>query len=255
MYPTGRQYGLEITSFIDERCDPVASTRAACRYLAFLYRLYGDWTLVLAAYNCGPGTLNRAMKRAGGDAKTFWDVYSYLPSETRGYIPSFIAATYAYAFHRQHGIEVAETPLPPAVDTVGVNRLVHLDQIATTLGISLETMRALNPKYLKDVVPALGKPYSIVLPQSHTVGFVGRAEEIHSKDSIYLAEYLNPANAKNTRALLTGTGGSTIHRVRRGETLSHIALKYGVKVSDIVRWNGLRTSHKLSINQRLEIRK
>jgi membrane-bound lytic murein transglycosylase D len=255
MYPTARQYGLEISSFVDERCDPVASTRAACRYLSFLYRLYGDWTLVLAAYNCGPGNVNRAMKRAGGDPRNFWEIYSYLPRETRGYIPSFIAASYAYAYHRQHGIELAERTLPRAVDTVAVRRLVHLDQIATTLAIPLETMRALNPKYLKDIVPALDKTYSIVLPQDLTVGFVGRVDEIHGKDSLYLAEYINPANIKNTRALLAGTGGATVHRVKSGETLGHIAIKYGVRVSDIMRWNGLRNSHKLSIGQRLEIRK
>jgi membrane-bound lytic murein transglycosylase D len=255
MYPTARQYGLEISSFVDERCDPVASTRAACRYLAFLHRLYGDWTLVLAAYNCGPGNVNRAMKRAGADAKTFWDIYDYLPAETRGYVPSFIAATYAYNFHRQHGIEIVDNPLPPAVDTVGVRRLVHLAQIASTLDIPIETVRALNPKYLKDVVPALDKTYSIVLPQRYTVGFVGRTDDIHSKDSLYLAEYLNPANIKNTHAMLTGTGASTVHRVKSGETLGHIAIKYGVRVSDIVRWNGLRSSHRLSIGQRLEIRK
>jgi membrane-bound lytic murein transglycosylase D len=259
MYPTARQYGLEITSFIDERCDPVAATRAACRYLGFLYRLYGDWTLVLAAYNCGPGNLNRAMKRAGygsGNGATFWDVYGYLPAETRGYLPSFIAVTYAYTFHRQHGIELEATILPPTVDTVSVRRLVHLDQVATTLGIPLETMRALNPKYLRDVVPALDKTYSIVLPQQYTTRYIGRAEEIHSTDSVYLAQYLNPSNLKNTRALLAGTGGGgTVHRVKSGETLGHIAIKYGVRVSDIMRWNGLRSSHKLSIGQRLEIRK
>jgi membrane-bound lytic murein transglycosylase D len=255
MYPTGKQYGLEITTFVDERCDPVASTRAACRYLSFLYKIYGDWSLVLAAYNCGPGNVNRAIKRAGTEVKSFWDIYPFLPAETRGYVPSFIAATYAYTYHRQHGIELVETSLPLAVDTVSVRRLVHLDQVATTLGIPLETVRALNPKYLKDVVPALDKTYSLVLPQSCTTDFVGRTDEIHSKDSVYLAEYLNPANFDKTKALLTATTSSTVHRVRSGETLGHIAIKYGVTVSQIMRWNNLRSSHRLSIGQRLQIMK
>ncbi len=253
MYGTGKACGLEITTFVDQRCDPVASTRAACRYLADLYRMYGDWHLALAAYNCGPGNVNRALKRAGEGAKTYWDIYTFLPAETRGYIPSFIAATYAYTFHKQHGIEISERSLPLAVDTVAVSRLVHLDQIATTLDVSLETLRALNPQYIKDIVPALDKTYSIVLPQDHTTRFVGREEEIHGKDSLYLAEYLKPANIDATRALLKST--ATVHRVKSGETLGHIAIKYGVTVKQIMRWNNLKNSHKLSIGQRLEIQR
>jgi membrane-bound lytic murein transglycosylase D len=253
MYPTARQYGLEITTFVDQRCDPVASTRAACRYLAFLYRTYGDWTIALAAYNCGPGNVNRALKRAGAGAKSFWDLYPYLPAETRGYVPSFIAATYAYAYHKQHGIEITEQALPLTVDTVAVNRLVHFEQVATTLEVPIETIRALNPQYLKDIVPALDKTYSLVLPMHHTTGYVGRAEEIHGKDSLYLAEYLNPANIDRTRALLTAT--ATVHRVAKGETLGHIAIKYGVRQSDIMRWNNLKSANRLSIGQRLEIQR
>jgi membrane-bound lytic murein transglycosylase D len=255
MYPTARQYGLEITTFVDQRNDPVASTRAACRYLAFLYRTYGDWTLALAAYNCGPGNLNRALKRAGGNASNFWDVYNYLPAETRGYVPSFIAITYAYTYHKQHGIEITDAVLPLVVDTVSVGRLVHLEQVATTLDIPIETLRALNPQYLKDVVPALDKTYPLVMPLQQTTNYVGRAEEIHSKDSIYLAQYLNPANIDSTRAVLTAAAANTVHRVRNGETLGHIAIKYGVSVSQIMRWNNLKNSNRLSIGQRLVIQK
>jgi membrane-bound lytic murein transglycosylase D len=253
MLPTARQYGLNVTTFIDERCDPVASTRAACRYLAFLHRTYGDWTLALAAYNCGPGNVNRALKRAGSNAKNYWDIYPYLPTETRGYVPSFIAVTYSYAYHKQHGIEIAGQELPLQVDTVAVRRLVHLEQVAATLDIPIETVKALNPQYIKDIIPALDKTYPLVLPQHLTTSYVGRETEIHGKDSLYLAEYLNPANMNETRALLTSSG--TVHRVKSGETLGHIAGRYGVRQSDIIRWNNLRNPDKLSLGQRLEILK
>jgi membrane-bound lytic murein transglycosylase D len=252
MLPTGREYGLEVTTFVDERCDPVASTRAACKYLARLYRIYGDWTLVLAAYNCGPGNVNRAFKRAGEGAKTYWDIYEFLPTETRNYVPLFIASTYAYNYHQLHGISLTSSTLPLAVDTVAVSRLVHLDQIATTLDIPIEMLRTLNPQYIKDIVPALDKTYPIVLPLDRTTHFVGREEEIHAKDSLYLAEYLNPANIDETKAVLTNS--ATIHRVQKDETLGHIGLKYGVGVSQIKRWNNLK-SDRLSIGQRLEILK
>lgn len=256
MHVTGKENGLKITTFVDERRDPVLSTRAACKYMAALYRIYGDWTLALAAYNCGPGNVNRAMKRAGGEVRSFWDLYPYLPAETRSYVPSFIAATYAYTYHRQHGIEIVPRTLPLVVDTVAVNRLVHLDQVGSTLGIPLETMRMLNPQYIKDIVPAIDQSYPIVLPQKQTVAYIDRAAEIHAKDSLYLAEYLNPANLNETRAKLIAVvpTGST-HVVRKGETLGHIARRYGVTVSQIMKWNGLRSSNKLSIGQRLEIRK
>ncbi len=253
MLPTAREYGLEITTFLDQRQDPVASTRAACRYLANLYRVYGDWGIVLAAYNCGPGNVNKAIRRAGGNVKTYWDIYPYLPAETRGYIPSFIAATYAYNFHKQHGIEFPASQLPLATDTIQVRRLMHLDQVATTLDIPLATLQALNPQYIKDIVPALDKTYAVILPQTHSTTFVGRANEIHGKDSIYLAQYLNPANMDRTRAILTAT--STVHRVKSGENLGSIARKYGVTVSQIVRWNNLKNANRLSVGQRLEIQK
>lgn len=253
MYGTGKVYGLEITTFVDMRRDPVASTKAACRYLGDLYKIYNDWTLALAAYNCGPGNVNKALKRAGDSAKSFWDIYPYLPRETRDYVPSFIAATYAYNFHKQHDIQLSERTLPLAVDTIVVKRLLHLDQVATTLGIPLETLRLLNPQYTKDIVPALDKPYTIVLPQKNLTDFVGRTEEIHGKDSLYLAEYLSPANMDKTRALLAAT--ATTHRVRSGENLGAIARKYGVTVNQIIRWNNLKNPNKLSVGQRLEIQK
>jgi membrane-bound lytic murein transglycosylase D len=253
MYGTGKTYGLKQTTYVDERCDPVASTRAACRYLADLYKIYGDWTLALAAYNCGPGNVNKAFKRAGEKAKNYWDIYPYLPSETRDYVPSFIAATYAYTFHRQHEIDFGECPIPLAVDTITVGRLMHLDQVATTLDVPIETLRMLNPQYRQDIVPALDEPYPLVLPQSQIARYIEDEQVILGKDSLYLAQYLNPANISQTRAILTAT--ATTHRVKSGENLGSIARKYGVTVNQIIRWNNLKNPNKLKIGQRLEIQK
>lgn len=251
MYGTGKLYGLEITTFVDQRCDPVASTKAACRYLTDLYNMYGDWTLALAAYNCGPGNVNKAFKRAGDKAKNYWDIYPYLPRETRNYVPSFIAATYAYNYYRQHDIEIVRSALPLTTDTITVNRLTHLDQVASTLDIPIETLRMLNPQYRKDIVPALDKTYPLVLPQKDIARFMDREDDIRAKDDQYLAEYLNPANIDKTRQVLTAT--ATAHRVASGENLGSIARKYGVTVSQIIRWNNLKNPNKLKIGQRLEI--
>ena len=145
------------------RSDPVRSTQAACRYLKDLYAIYHDWTLAIAAYNCGPGNVNKAIARSGG--KTFWEIYDYLPRETRGYVPAFIGASYAYAYHRHHDIEPTEAPIPLSVDTVHVDRLTHFGQIASTIEVPVETLRLLNPQYKLDVIPATTKSYALVLPQ------------------------------------------------------------------------------------------
>jgi membrane-bound lytic murein transglycosylase D len=253
MDSTGKAYGLEITTYVDMRRDPDASTRAASRSLSDVYGLGGDWTLVLAAYNCGPGNVNKALRLAGGNAKTFWDIYDFLPRETRDYVPSFIAATYAYNYHELYGISIASSPEMVAVDTVMVDRLTHMGQVAETLSLPIETLQFLNPEYLQDIIPALDRPYPLALPMDYLSRFVASREEVHSKDSIYLASYLNPANIDETRAKLTTT--STTHRVKSGENLGSIAHKYGVTVKQIMKWNNLKNANKLSVNQRLEIQK
>ena len=130
-----------------------------------LYAIYNDWSLAIAAYNCGPGNVNKAIARSGG--KNFWEIYDYLPRETRGYVPAFIGASYAYAYHRQHGIEPTEAPIPLSVDTVRINKLMHLGQISSTIDLPIETLRQLNPQYKLDIIPATTKPYTLVLPQRH----------------------------------------------------------------------------------------
>ncbi len=247
MPTTGKSYGLEINSLVDERRDPVRSTQAACRFLKDLYNIYNDWTLAIAAYNCGPGNVNKALARSGG--KTFWEIYDWLPRETRGYVPAFIGATYAYTYHRQHNVEPTPAPMPLAVDTIRINRLLHFGQIASTIDLPIETLRALNPQYKLDIVPATTKTYTLVLPQQHIAQYITREQEIFAKDSAYLKEYINPANIDKKRAERTGS----IYVVRRGDTLGAIARRYRVSTAQLMRWNKIRNPRALRIGQRLRI--
>lgn len=249
MPATGKVYGLEINSLVDERCDPVLATRAACRYLADLHALYNDWTLAIAAYNCGPGNVNKAIARAGGGKRSFWDIYDFLPRETRGYVPAFIGATYAYAYHRLHGIECTEAPLPLATDTLRIDRLMHLGQVASTLGLPLEALRQLNPQYRLDIIPATTKSYTLVLPQRYISRYIEQQDSIFAKDSAYLKEYIDPANIEKKRQ----ERRMTIYVVKRGDTLGAIARRYRVTTAQLMRWNGIKNPDKLRLGQRLRI--
>lgn len=251
MPPTGKAYGLEINSMVDERYDPVKSTKAACKHLKYLYDLYNDWSLALAAYNCGQGNVNKALARAGGNPQSFWDVYWFLPSETRGYVPAFIAASYAYIYHQAHNITSAEPPLPIAVDTVHVSRLMHLGQVSSTIDVPNETLKMLNPQYKLEIIPATTKPYTLVLPANRLTEYVTNEAAIFAKDSTYLKEYLNPETVQKKIA----QASVTYHKVKSGETLGAIARKYRVTTTQLMRWNGIKNANKLSIGQRLRIEK
>ncbi len=253
MYGTGKNYGLEITSFVDQRRDPVAATRAACRFLKELYRIYGDWALALAAYNCGPGNVNKALKRAGDGAKTYWDIYPYLPTETRGYVPSFVAATYAYNYHKLHNINPVPVPMPLATDTITVRKLMHLEQVSSTLDTPIDVLRALNPQYKMDIIPAVDKPYALTLPSTQAIKYIELQDTIMSKDSVYLAQYLKQSSTPAGKAQFNIS--SVTHRVKSGEVLGSIAKKYGVTVAQIMKWNNLKSASKLRIGQVLEIYK
>lgn len=250
MPATGKNLGLEINSLVDERSDIILSTRAACRFLKDLYRMFGDWTLALAAYNCGPGNVNRAIARAGENAKSFWDIYDYLPRETRGYVPKFIAATYVYAYHELHGIKAKTTPECISTDTVMVNRTMHFGQVASTLNIPLETLRMLNPQYKIDIVPAARKPYALRLPTRYTAEFIMQQDSIYAKDSMYLKEYINPANLEKKRA----EGVGYVYTVRKGDNLGLIAKRNRCTVKDIMRWNKLKST-TIRPGQKLRIEK
>lgn len=251
MPATGKSYGLEINSFVDERRDPVLATKAAVQYLKDLYRIYNDWTLAIAAYNCGPGNVNKAMARSGG-GKTFWDIYDYLPRETRGYVPAFVGASYAYAYHQQHGIKSDNPPMPLATDTVRINRLLHLGQVAQVLDIPIETLRTLNPQYKMDIIPATIKHYTLVLPQRYVCQYIDHEEEIHKLDSTYLKEYIDPVNIEK-KIIADQTPAYTTYTVKKGDTLGAIARRYRVTTAQIMKWNKLKNANKLRIGQKLRI--
>lgn len=266
MLRTGKYYGLEVNSFVDERCDPVKSTEAACKYLKDMYKIYGDWTLVIASYNCGAGNVNKALERfrsahGGADAKTYWDIYEYLPRETRGYIPAFIAATYAYTYYKAHNLNPTIPWHPLATDTVHVNRMLHLEQVATTLNIPIEVLRGLNPQYTVDVVPAKNQTYALTLPQEYTTSFVRESSEIFGKDSLYLAKYLNISNlspeqltASFSRSSASSAKGTKItYKVKSGDILGRIAARYHVTVNQLMSWNNIRNAKSLRPGQTLVI--
>lgn len=253
MPTTGKSYGLEVNSLVDERRDPIRSTQAACRFLKDLYNIYNDWTLAIAAYNCGPGNVNKAIARAGEKNRTFWDIYDYLPRETRGYVPAFIGASYAYAYHQQHGIELSQAPMPLSVDTLHINRLMHLGQIASTIDVPIETLRQLNPQYKLDIIPATTKSYTLVLPQRNITQYIAREPEIFAKDSTYLKEYLSPANIDKKRQEQPAHSKATYYTIKRGDTLGAIARRYRVTTAQLMRWNGIKNAHKLQLGKKLRI--
>lgn len=249
MYRTAVGYDLQMTSFIDQRFDPLLSTKAACKYLKKLYGMYDDWNLALAAYNCGPGNVNKAIRKA--DSKHFWDIYPYLPTETRNYVPAFIAVNYAYAYHKEHGIKAEEAPLPLETDTLHISRIMHFEQISSTIGTPIEVIRGLNPQFIQDIVPAVnGRSYNIILPISEIGKFIDKQEEIMSKDVVYLSEYMSAEKNGNIPVFVID---SKTHVVEYGESLSVIAEKYNVKVSQICKWNNISDPSKIRIGQKLEI--
>ncbi len=179
MLTTGKQYGLEVNSLVDERRDPVKASYAAAHYLSDLYKVFGDWSLVIASYNCGPGNINKAIHRAGG-AKDYWLIYPYLPRETRGYVPAFIAANYVMNYYSAHNICPMRTKLPLKTDTVVVNRNVHLSQIAAVLDLDIDMLRTLNPEYRRDIVPGLTKPSAIKLALNDVTRFIDNQDSIYN---------------------------------------------------------------------------
>jgi membrane-bound lytic murein transglycosylase D len=246
MYYTGKQYGLTINSLVDERRDPIASTHAAARYLLDLHRIYNDWTLALAAYNCGPGNVNKAIRRSGG-RRNFWDIFYYLPRETRGYVPAFIAATYTMNFYEEHLITRAPLELPRHTDTIMVHEPVHLKQVAEVLSIPIAQLRDLNPQYREDVVPANAKKaYSIKIPLEQTAAFIDLQDSIFAyKDSIFFDKGKLVASPSHYSAsykvdLPADKYDKLYYTVKSGDNVGFIADWYDVRASDLRYWNNIR---------------
>ena len=251
MPTTGKRYGLEITSLIDDRRDPVKASYAAARMLRSLYEIFGDWTLVIASYNCGPGNVSKAIKRAGGE-KDYWKIYPYLPSETRGYVPAFIAANYVMNYYCEHNICPASTRLPMGTDTIVVSRDVYMEQISDVCGISMEELKALNPQYRTTKIPGNASPCNLRMPMEAIHKF------IESGDSVY-THRLSELNKRrsvvevNEKVASQSSKGTKYVKVRRGDTLGGIASKNRTTVAKIKRLNGLKGTN-IRVGQRLRVR-
>lgn len=251
MPTTGKRYGLEITSLIDDRRDPVKASYAAARMLRSLYEIFGDWTLVIASYNCGPGNVSKAIKRAGGE-KDYWKIYPYLPSETRGYVPAFIAANYVMNYYCEHNICPASTRLPMGTDTIVVSRDVYMEQISDVCGISMEELKALNPQYRTTKIPGNASPCNLRMPMEAIHKF------IESEDTVY-THRLSELNKRrsvvevNEKVASQSSKGTKYVKVRRGDTLGGIASKNRTTVAKIKRLNGLKGTN-IRVGQRLRVR-
>lgn len=248
MIGTGKQYGLEVTSLIDERRDPIKASYAAAHYLRDLYNIFGDWTLVIASYNCGPNNVNKAIKRAGG-TKDYWSIYPYLPNETRGYVPAFIAANYIMNYYCDHNICPVNTTLPMGTDTIQVSRNVRMERISALCNIEEEELRRLNPQYRTNLIPGNVRPCTLRMPTAAINAFIEAGDSIYVPQSEVLNIKEVPAAAKTGKS--SKRSGSTI-TVRRGDTLGAIAKRNRTTVSRLKKLNGLR-SNNIRAGQRLKV--
>lgn len=255
MLATARGLGLEINTLVDERRDPLASTEAAVKYLKQLYGIYNDWSLAIAAYNCGPGNVNKALTRAGASTenpKDFWDIYYYLPAETRGYVPGFIGATYAMRHYADHGISPALARRPILTDTLHINSRLYFNAITQVLGIQEDELRTLNPQYRQGVIPGDLKPYTLRLPSQMVYNFLLFEDSIKSASARMAPRTVVEIGTTTDESGVTYREVTKWHRVRRGETIGQIARRYGVSVRQIKRWNKLR-SNKLRRGAKIKI--
>ena len=271
MVTPAKAMGLEVNSLVDERRDPYLSSEKAVQLLKDLYDTYGDWYLAIAAYNCGPGTVNKALRRAGGDPKKhdFWSIYKFLPEQTRGYVPKFIAANYVMNYYDRHNISPVLSTKPLVTDTVAVTSRLHFNQISEVLNIPVEDLRVLNPQFRADIIPAsTDHPYYLILPSQQVYAYIVSEDAIlaHDADRYARRETAEPGEAapaaigtpveptasaadqrageevaavRSSAAAARG-GRSVTHKVASGETISTIAQAYGCTAADIKEWNNLR---------------
>ena len=259
IYGTGKMYGLESSAFVEDRFDPEKATIAACRHMRDLYNIYGDWFLVLAAYNSGAGNVNKAIRRSGG-ARDYWSIWPHLPSETRGYVPAFIAVTYIMNYYREHNISSIEPVYSyDDIGTVRVSDVVAFDQVSEVIGVSVEDLQLLNPQFKLNLVPAgAGNPYYLKLPKEYLGKFNRKEKKIyahktrHGLDGAALLAKAREVKAVSPKAVSPKKQKKNIHVVRRGQTLASIARTYRCYVSELIRWNNLKSS-KIYPGQKLKV--
>ena len=267
MITTGKDYGLEINSLVDERREPLKASYAAARYLSDLYKIFNDWNLVIAAYNCGPATINKAIHRANGE-KDYWKIYPYLPRETRGYVPAFIAANYVMNYYCEHNICPMQCELPVKTDTIMVSRDIHLSQIAEVLDIDLEMLRSLNPAYRRDIVPGNTKPSPIRMLPADLSRFIDQQDSIYehrvnelltkrstvavSIDNSYSDRRKGHSYRNKSRRGGKSSAGRSV-TVRKGDTLGAIARRNGTTVANLRRLNGIR-GNNIRAGKKIRIR-
>ena len=245
MYNTGKEYDLKVSSYVDERMDPYRATVAACRYFQSSYNVYGDWSLVLASYNSGRGNVNKAIRRSGGH-KNYWKIRRYLPKETRSYVPAFIAVCYAMNYAPEHGVNIAEPRVSHyQVDTIEVKYQIDFEYLSASLDISMTELEFLNPSYKINVIPNIkGRKYYLCLPIEKMGVFVANEKEIY-------AHFVELDHAKQkSYPKYTEQDERVVHRVKSGEYLGKIAMRYGCSVKKIRKWNNLKNDN-IRVGQRL----
>lgn len=273
MVPTGKQYGLEVNSLVDERRDPIKSSHAAARYFQKLYSQFGDWTLVIAAYNCGPTNVEKAIQRAGG-SRDYWQIYPYLPRETRGYVPAFIAANYVMQHYCEHGIEAMASRLPAESDTVMVSQDLHLQQVAECCDVDIEQLKALNPQYRQQVVPGYWRPCTLRLPSEAVKRFIEASDTLYAYRADELLPRRSTAAVNESYSPVVRSGNGGVQRsgskskakgkkrptqsarsvtIRPGDTLGAIARRNGTTVAKLKQLNGISGSN-IRAGKKLRVR-
>jgi membrane-bound lytic murein transglycosylase D len=239
IYSTGRKYGLQVNSLVDDRYDIAKASDAAAHHLRDLYDMFGDWSLAISAYNCGPGNITKAITRAGGK-RDFWDLYPYLPRETRGYLPAFIAVNYAMSFYKEHGICPMTSARPEQTDTLHINNNLHIGQVMHYSGIGQDEFKALNPQYLTEVIPGAYRTCVITLPQQYIKPLVEAGDSLYEFDK---EKYFSKAKLAYIDDDMKNRVTYVTHKIKEGETLGHIAIKYHTTVKNIKNWNNLKSDN------------
>ena len=279
MLATAKRYDLKVNSLVDERCHPYKSTWAAARFLKDLYAIFGDWNLVIAAYNCGPGNVNKAIHRAGG-VKDYWTIYPYLPAETRGYVPAFIAANYIMNYYCEHNICPMKTKYPLSTDTLQIHRDLHMDQVAAFTGIDKEAIQALNPQYRTDLIPGSTGTMSLCLPTDALTAFIDQEDSIYNyrtdellkrRDVVEVTDqaassrrtYTSASSSRSSKSSRSGSSRSKrkakskaatkTTTVRQGDTLSQIAARNGTTVKKLRQLNGIK-GNLINVGQKIRVK-